>query len=504
MIKERRSKSPGFSFQAGASSPIIEIGLRVVFVSNFTRADSVYGLGAENLGEFMQHPIKRQAVVIIHGIGEQRPMETLRSFAEAIPKVEQTESKGVGWSKPDGISEGFEHHRFTLPSTRTRPVTDVYELYWAHLFEQSNPSTFLAWVKRLLFRPLPELPRRFQLVSVLLWLLLIVLVGGGYWAWQTYAADRWVYLIAALPLVGAVYGVIMYAANAFMLGTISDAARYLDANPRNVEARNKVRELGVTFLERLHKSDRNYDRIIVCSHSLGTVIGYDILQHLWYRMHEHHTPVAAPRQKVQKQMSRYSAQRDGKRARALQRDLWLEQIGMGNRWRITDFVTMGSPLTHADVSMSDSDTRFHQSIKDGELPACPPSVDPQTKRIGFQRKYTIAGGQKRTIYLLRHSSMFAVTRWTNIYFETLMGLFGDPIGGPMGRRFGSGVHDIKIKPRGRHKLFAHLRYWAGPALERGVQVEDGTLPQTALEALREALDIDRKVIVSGEDVPEEL
>ena len=53
-------------------------------------------------GEFV-----KQAVVVIHGIGEQRPMDTLRAFADAVlPDVEPGKEKF--WSKPDKLSDLFE------------------------------------------------------------------------------------------------------------------------------------------------------------------------------------------------------------------------------------------------------------------------------------------------------------------------------------------------------------------------------------------------------------
>ena len=49
----------------------------------------------------------RHAVVIIHGIGEQRPMQTLRGFVDAVlPDVDEGNAKF--WSAPDELSELFE------------------------------------------------------------------------------------------------------------------------------------------------------------------------------------------------------------------------------------------------------------------------------------------------------------------------------------------------------------------------------------------------------------
>src|SRR6187549_2128229 len=49
------------------------------------------------------HP-DRQAVVIIHGIGEQRPMQTLRGFADAVLGVLRN-GRSRFYNKPDMLSD---------------------------------------------------------------------------------------------------------------------------------------------------------------------------------------------------------------------------------------------------------------------------------------------------------------------------------------------------------------------------------------------------------------
>jgi len=398
--------------------------------------------------------VGRQAIVIIHGIGEQRPMSTLRSFCKTLQSFERTPEAKMAWSKPDTVSQGFEHHRLTLPSTRTRPVTDVYELYWAHLFEQRNLSTFLAWITTLVTRPLGKLPHRYRSISLAIWGGLAFILGLALLVRATVPAAGWSVVVAGVPIVVALFSA---AANHFILGTISDAARYLDATPRNVEARNSVRNLGVDFLVRLHQSDRNYDRIVLCGHSLGAVIGYDILRYAWYRMHEEHNRPERPAQKTQKDAAKLSAAQEGAAFRALQRDLWLEQAALGNAWRVSDFVTLGSPLAHADLLMAESAAEFQTFIDGGELPACPPAVDPKTGDIGFKRSYHINGGHRRTLYLLRHSSVFGPVRWTNLYFKTRFGLFGDPLGGPVAPLVANGIEHVPPEPAWPGTASAHTR-----------------------------------------------
>ena len=80
----------------------------------------------------------RQAVVIIHGIGEQRPMDTLWGFVSGVW------SKRLAHSKPDRISPTLELRRLSVPSVSAewrpgQPVsTDFYELYWAHLMSGTS------------------------------------------------------------------------------------------------------------------------------------------------------------------------------------------------------------------------------------------------------------------------------------------------------------------------------------------------------------------------------
>lgn len=431
--------------------------------------------------------ITRQAIVIIHGIGEQRPMATLRSFATAIPKIERYPSEAPAWSKPDDISEGFEHRCFTIPQTRTRPITDVYELYWAHLFEQTKLTTLAGWLLRLLVRPRSSLPKRYRRPVLLVRIASLLVLGVALLIGRLLVQQPWVAYLLALPLVPLVYAGLVGLLKAFALDTISDAARYLDASPRNVEARNKVRQLGLSFLDRLHKSEKGYSRIILCGHSLGSVIGYDILQRYWFTRSDEFKPMDSPIQDVLDRMGKLAKDGQGAEFRKLQRALWVEQRACGNGWRITDFVTLGSPLAHADLLMADTENEFRAFLESGELSACPPRVDPVSGKLGRPVNYQLADGQKRTMFTLRDNAVFASTRWTNIYFTTRYGLLGDPIAGPLAGLFGPAVVDYRIAPAPGRWL-AHCDYWLG---ERPKWKPSNP----ALEALSRALELDLKEIV---------
>ena len=89
----------------------------------------------------------KQAVVLIHGIGEQKPMDTLRSFVSAVlPPA--TEGQVQYWSKPDTMSALFELRRLQVPG---RIKTHFYEYYWAYHVSGTKISHLWHWFVDLLF-----------------------------------------------------------------------------------------------------------------------------------------------------------------------------------------------------------------------------------------------------------------------------------------------------------------------------------------------------------------
>jgi len=87
-----------------------------------------------------------QAVVVIHGMGEQIPMDTIKGFVGAVwQKDDIITANGLPdpaevWSKPDARTGSLELRRITtresivsLPQFPNGVRTDFYELYWADL-----------------------------------------------------------------------------------------------------------------------------------------------------------------------------------------------------------------------------------------------------------------------------------------------------------------------------------------------------------------------------------
>src|SRR5262245_51371888 len=100
-------------------------------------------------------------------------------------------------------------------------------------------------------------------------------------------------------------------------------------------------------------------------------------------------------------------------------------------WRITDLVTLGSPLTHADALLADSEEAFQEGKRQREFPTCPPEGEDHRDHGLLGRSYEDEEGAHYA-HILHHGAPFAVTRWTNLYFP------GDIVGGPIAGVFGKG------------------------------------------------------------------
>lgn len=121
----------------------------------------------------------RQAVVLLHGMGEQRPMDTLRSFVENVKEhlclSDSSEVNTIIRSKPDNVSEIYETRRLSLSASRHRPITDFYELYWAHNMRNTKFSDILSWLWNLLFSWPGNIAARLKAVWWSIWAILLVI-----------------------------------------------------------------------------------------------------------------------------------------------------------------------------------------------------------------------------------------------------------------------------------------------------------------------------------------
>jgi hypothetical protein len=185
-----------------------------------------------------------------------------------------------------------------------------------------------------------------------------------------------------------------------------DSARYLDPTPYSYVGRRAIRTGLVNLLDDLHEGE--YQRVVVVAHGVGAYIAYDALMVF--------------------------------SARKLS--------------RITDFITIGAPLSIADLLMTQPSLSsglrttdgayrrelFRALVRRGVVVECPADAAPE--------------------------SLFAVTRWTNLWFPVTRGSRrGDWFGGDLERLFGSGVHDVAVtgnEPERLKRGSAHTEYFSRP------------------------------------------
>jgi hypothetical protein len=492
--------------------------------------------GAAAPGAAAAAPVEfaKQAVIIVHGMGEQRPMDTLKSFVSTVWEQDRKTSDPDArpepnkvWSKPDSRSGSLELRRITTRESRKSrayPVgvrTDFYELYWADLTAGSTWQQFLAWMKYLLFRRPSHVPKNLKPAWRALWLLtllctalaLLTILPESLWT-ATFLrfVPRWLFL----ALVSAGGATLTYYATRYF----GRVVRYTRADPDNIAARAAVRERGLKLLRDLH--DGSYARIVLASHSLGTILAYDLLSYFWAERAKARTMAegtrafaaackvegaaaaldalaesearrAAQGLAVADPAARPAALLAWRKAQAVLRRELNARYGEA-RWLISDFVTFGSPLTHAEVLLASGKEDLENRISARELPRCPPrreDLDPETvARAVATREIPLADPPASShlmiypdahgapIWTLHHAAPFAAVRWTNFHDPARWIWRGDVIGGPLACHFGPGIVDIDLSAcRGPSRGFTHTRYW------------DDKAPRKQLAAVRHAINL---------------
>lgn len=476
----------------------------------------------------------RQAVIILHGMGEQIPMQTLNTFVRSVwstdrelvvrdrpdPNTGGRRIENACWAKPDPRNSSTELRRITTESDRRGNYTDFYEFYWAHLMHGTTWEHVQSWIMDLLLRnPLRRVPRSVLHAWLALWL--IVLIAAFFAIRGMLPADDGE--VPAWRIIASGLGGVAVAAfvSNVLIKRFGDVARYVKAKPPNVARRQEIRAEGVALLDRLMSSGE-YDRIVVVAHSLGTIVAYDVLSMLFARYNNvlddgGNVEMQQPERHLLEEMIRRAAGfqlADGTCTAAVPLDVdayqtqqakvMAEARAQGSRWIVSDFVTLGAPLTHAEFLMAESheDLRNRQSAR--LLPTCPPVLEfdgtTKLRHVTYDPRNT-EGRAPTDRRVPHHAALFAQTRWTNLYSQERGLVMGDLISGPVGEAFGlevethvvRGIRDISVLPcldeagrvaKGhRRSFFSHNNYWRA---DKGTETGDQDVPHHIAE-LRTAL-----------------
>jgi hypothetical protein len=428
----------------------------------------------------MSQSSDRIAVVVVHGMGNQFPMETLREFVEALQPADS-----VLYSSPNRVTSDREVRRLSI----SKQPFDYYEYYWAHQMEEPSIAKVLRWSFKLLFMQTPSASLKkhigvVRLVVVLLPLLLLAAAGLGYWMFKDQINDFIkisVYGLSVLVVLRFIWSLISATLVGTIQSSVGDVIKYTIPSPDNIAVRDKIRKNGIELLRNLHEAKKadgvtpKYGKIILAGHSLGSIVAYDILSSLFAEYHGAYKNIPDHfKQNVLAALRNMYNDPDhtDNHYQNTQKNLFDEYQQLGNQWRVHQFITMGAPLTHASMILNKKPEDFVRKKNQREFPVSPPQLDHADNHFAFDHDFKTAGGNQVTIKMLHHAAHFAVTQWTNIYFKN------DWVGGPVAPEFGKGVVDIEVVAKNKLlrtlPLSTHTKYWS-------------TMDDTSLKILQQVL-----------------
>jgi len=407
----------------------------------------------------------------------------------------------------------------------------------------------LSWIRYLLFRnPFTSVPKDVRFTWVLLWAItLSAFIFAVYNALpEIYKSSEGFFPNGAdgaliRSIIGIIGGFGLVALGGFITKSLvshfGDVIRYVRPNPPNIAARQTIREEGVRLLESIlsleYSGQKKYDRVIVVAHSLGTIVAYDILTHAFARLNTNYkskdeagnyipSTTEPERAKLEEMIrgNNYSV----KEYQDQQKKALKELNAQGNPWCVTDFITLGSPLTHSEFLLEKNMQAIMKAQKMRVFPTCPPIMEYDGKTEKMRFSYTghpkdedsphnryvdsLTGSAKQKSELKKadeapryphHAAPFAYTRWSNLYSPSKFTLWGDQVSGPLANTFGKGIRDIQVMPGidaagkklpGEKSTFlAHTKYWS--MKKKSKNPPASTPPPYAVKVLRQVLNLQK-------------
>lgn len=486
----------------------------------------------------------RQAVVIVHGMGEQRPVETVLGFIDTA-LVPGPDGARTYYSRPDRTTGSYESRVFLAPrqlkdddeadGDEYYAQTEFFEYHWSHLMQGNRLGDVLPTLLRLALLPFRRVPFGLLWIWGLSWA--TILFGAWAFVWGPWSGSRFVAdgdAVKVAQFVGS--GGVLTLLGSFVLTKVLpvwvtrsfvDVVRYLDTSPRSYAVRREIRKGFVELLEALQTSDRDFDRIVIVAHSLGAFIAYDGITHLWGAVDRPHAraddddSLAALREversagTLDKPSFEHSLQppldsEELAEYQAGQSRLWMQLQQHGPPWLISDFVSVGTPMYFADRLMRGSDRRsFPEQVKRREMSTCPPQPDPPASPRAAASSpdgeapdapfYSWRSDRR----VLHEGAAFAVVRWTNLYFPARGAFFGDWFGGPLTHLFGHGIRDVMVTgngPSGVGASWKRNRLVPGLAHAMYFRFPDDNAPDAIATQLRGAMDLDSTPWLRGDAV----
>ncbi|OHE88853.1 MAG: hypothetical protein A3G75_13530 [Verrucomicrobia bacterium RIFCSPLOWO2_12_FULL_64_8] len=276
------------------------------------------------LGAPAAWPVQHTAILVIHGIGNQQPLETLDPFAETLARTYRdagcdVSSEQVLVPNPtDDKRTPWFQNVIRLKCRDQNSHVDLYEYYWAP--ETEDAATFediQAWLRGVVnqaesfyrdeFLKNAELGKMYRDKSLFfdvsekngvhtvrfrsLRYRLVISTTGFVIPLAGWLADKLNDALAAIPVIGGIVSWLYEAGTRSGLhalaNVIGDITVYNTYNRRSKHwnIRQKILGGAVAMLRRLIEADDRtktwpYGRVIVAGHSLGSEVAFDALNRL--------------------------------------------------------------------------------------------------------------------------------------------------------------------------------------------------------------------------------
>lgn len=424
----------------------------------------------------------KQAVLIIHDIGEKWPMDTLRGFVDSVwqkdASVRERWQAETVWSKPNKFSNPSEVRRLTTTQNRDGLRTDFFDFCWMHLVGRPRIGHVATWLRLTMMRLPFGMPRSVVRFWYLMWLLVLpagLLALHPLLPLSMRLSDlAWSIALAAGLLLAA-------APHLLLFPILSKSIRYFGSAPVDIRRRRDIRDAGADLLRKMIDSGE-YTRIVLIGHGMGSVIGYDILRTVWP---DYNARAVGSRHMaldwLQQTIKNDPFDIDG--YQEAQRDYCDELKANGSPWCVTDFLTIGSPLSRASMLFAPSPDTLAEKIAEREFPVTPPVEEVNGPNSRFTYERPLSGSKYVTRPIPHHGAVFAPVRWTNLYMPSRFFAFGDPDSTPLSAVFGEGVRDVAVETRKRSGFLTHHHYWT---IENP---KDPDNPGLAVRALRHHLQL---------------
>jgi len=262
----------------------------------------------------------RTAILVIHGIGDQVPLETLDDFGRTL-----VETLAAGTAETIELSHQLARKPGSGPGEiwfdnvlRIRKAeapeghyVDLYEYYWANKTEDKvKPDEIQAWVSevtrgaRKFYTENAELAATDEPNGVFTsggqfhagrYRLLLGAVGVLIPA-VSWTAENLLRLAALIPVVGGAFRSLLTtffsSSKKRLANTIGDIVVYTasDRRSRYYDVRQDILGGAVKAFRYLLESEdgqrHRYDRVILAGHSLGTQVAYDAVNRLVHQLDE--------------------------------------------------------------------------------------------------------------------------------------------------------------------------------------------------------------------------